>query len=226
MVQQPTLLPLIRGEWIPMSSEEFDAWVPDGMQAEWVDGKGIIFVSTSTLHGELVVFLVDLLRRYVLLFDLGRVFAAPVELRLPPRGERREPDVFVVLKSQLDRVHRMWVDGPAGLVAEFISEYTAREDLFVKLRSYAAAGVREYLLIDTREGKDGFEFYRLNADGQFDLVVPDAQGRYHSEVLPGFWLDPRWFRQDPLPTAEQLLLQVAPEAYRRYLLSLLEATKE
>src|SRR5215217_2444735 len=113
MVQQ-TLLPLVRGEWIPMTSEKFDAWVPEGMQAEWVDGKGIIFVSTSILHGELVDFFTELLRGFVRIFDLGRVFSAPIELRLPPHGERREPDVFVVLKSELGRVHRLWVEAPVG----------------------------------------------------------------------------------------------------------------
>lgn len=219
---QQTLLPLVRGEWIPMTSEEFDAWVPEGLQAEWVDGKGIIFVSTSTFHALLLGFFVDLLRGYVRLFDLGEVFSAPVELRLPPHGERREPDVFVVLKPDLGRVRRLWVDGPAAFAAEFTSEHSVREDRVVKLRSYATAGIREYPIIETREGRVGFEFNRLNVAGDYEVVEPDTQGRYHSEVLPGFWIDPRWFRQDPLPRAEQILLEIAPEAYRRYLLSLLE----
>jgi Uma2 family endonuclease len=226
MVQQTTLLPLVRGEWIPMTSDEFDAWVPDGMQAEWVDGKGIIFVSTSTLHGELVDFFTDLLRRYTLLFDLGRVFSAPIELRLPPHGERREPDVFVVLKSQLGRVRRLWVDGPAAFAAEFTSEHSVREDRIAKLRAYAAAGVREYPIIDAREGKDGFEFNRLNAAGDYEPVEPDARGRYHSEVLPGFWIDPRWFRQDPLPRVESLLLEIVPEAYEAWLLAEIRAQRQ
>jgi Uma2 family endonuclease len=225
MVQQ-TLLPLIRGEWIPMTSEEFDTWVPDGMQAEWVDGKGIIFVSTSTLHARLLGFFTDLLRRFVLLFDLGEVFSAPVELRLPPHGERREPDVFVVLKSDLGRVHRLWVDGPAAFAAEFTSEHSVREDRNVKLRSYATAGIREYPIIDAREGKDGFAFNRLTAAGNYEPVEPDAQGRCHSEVLPGFWIDPRWFRQDPLPRVESLLREIAPEAYEAWLLAEIRALRQ
>ncbi len=224
---QPTTLPqLVRGEWVPMTYEEFDTWVPDGLQAEWVDGRGIIFVSTSTLHGELVVFLTDLLRRYVLLFDLGRVFAAPVELRLPPGGERREPDIFVVLRSDLYRVQRMWVDGPAAFVVEFLSEHSVHEDRIVKLRTYAAAGVREYLIVDAREGEEGFEYYRLNAEGQYLPVQPDEHGRYHSTVLPGFWLHPSWFRQDPLPRPESLLLEIAPDAYGAWLLAEIQTRRQ
>jgi Uma2 family endonuclease len=224
MAPTSTLPPLVRGQWIPMTSEEFDAWVPDGMQAEWVDGKGMIFVSTSTLHGDLALFLADLLRRYVLLFNLGRVFAAPVELRLP-RGERREPDVFVVLTPDLGRVRRMWVDGPAGFVVEFVSEHSVREDRVVKLQAYAAAGVREYLIVDAREGRAGVDFYRRNAVGEYERIEPDAQGRFHSEVLPGFWLDPAWLRQDPLPVVEDLLLEIAPEAYERWLMERLRARR-
>ena len=223
---QQTLIPLVRGEWIPMTSEEFDAWVPEGLQAEWADGKGIIFVATSTLHALLLGFFTDLLRGYVRLFDLGEVFSAPVELRLPPNGERREPDVFVVLKSDLGRVRRLWVDGPAAFAAEFTSEHSVREDRFVKLRSYATAGIREYPIIDAREGKDGFEYNRLNDAGDYEPVEPDAQGRYHSEVLPGFWIDPRWFRQDPLPRVESLLLEIAPDAYEAWLLAKIRARRQ
>jgi Uma2 family endonuclease len=225
MVQQ-TLLPLIRDEWIPMTSEEFDAWVPDGMRAEWVDGKGIIFLAPSTLHARLLGLFSDLLRGFVRLFDLGVVYSAPVELRLPPHGERREPDVFVVLTSELGRVQRGWVDGPVGFAAEFTSEHSVREDRVAKLRSYATAGIREYPIFDAREGKDGFEFNRLNAAGDYELVEPDAQGRYHSEVLPGFWIDPRWFRQDPLPRVESLLLEIAPEAYEAWLLAEIQARRQ
>jgi Uma2 family endonuclease len=226
MVQQTTLPRLVRGEWVPITSEEFDAWVPDGMQAEWVDGKGIIFVSTSTLHGELAVFFTELLRHYLLLFDLGRVFAAPVELRLPSSGQRREPDIFVVLTPHLYRVKRMWVDGPADFVVEFVSEWTAREDRVVKFRAYAAAGVREYLLIDTREGKTGIEFYRLGDNGQYHALEPDAQGRFHSVVLPGFWFDASWFHLDPLPRTESLLLEIAPDAYERWFLAEIQARRQ
>lgn len=225
MVQQSTLPKLVRGEWVPMTCEEFLAWVPDGMQAEWVDGAGIIFASTSTLHGELVLFFTDLLRRYLLLFDLGRVFAAPVELRLPPRGERREPDIFGVLAQHADRILRRWVDGPADFVVEFVSEWSAREDRVVKLRVYALAGIPEYLIGDAREGQIGIEFYRLGDDGQYHLVGPDARGRFHSVVLPGFWFESRWFREEPLPEVDDLMLAIAPDAYEAWLLAKIGARR-
>ena len=32
----------------------------------------------------------------------------------------------------------------------------------------------------------------------------DGEGHYHSRVLPGFWLDPNWLWQDPLPDPDAL----------------------
>ena len=96
MVQQAALPPLVRGQWYPMSWEEFLAWSPDEGQSEWVDGKGIAYVSNSTLHGGRVGFLAELLRVYVRVFDLGEVFFDSILLRLPTRPSGRMPDVLVV----------------------------------------------------------------------------------------------------------------------------------
>jgi hypothetical protein len=34
MAQTLTLPPLVRGRWIPMTSEEFDAWISDDVRAK------------------------------------------------------------------------------------------------------------------------------------------------------------------------------------------------
>jgi hypothetical protein len=46
-------------------------------------------------------------------------------------------------------------------------------------------------------------------------VLPDAGGRYHSAVLPGFWIDPTWLREDPLPPVEDVMMEIAPDVYLR-----------
>ncbi len=47
MAQPSILPPPVRGEWIPMSWEEFLDWSPDEGQSEWVDGRGIAYVSNG-----------------------------------------------------------------------------------------------------------------------------------------------------------------------------------
>ncbi|MEA2583568.1 MAG: hypothetical protein QOF33_1653 [Thermomicrobiales bacterium] len=216
MAHQFTLPPLVRGERLPMTSDEFDAWVPDGMRAEWVDGKGMIFASTGTWHGLHTAFLGELVRRYCLLFDLGQTFLGPVEVRLPS-GARFVPAIFVVLTRDLERVHPKWVDGPPGFAIEFVSEHSVEHDRVTKLHAYEGAGVAEYLLIETVDRERDPEYHRVNEAGRYERVLPDDRGRYHSLVMPGFWFHPDWFRQEPLPDVERLLIRIAGDAYWRYL---------
>jgi Uma2 family endonuclease len=217
-----TLPPLVRGVWYPMTWEEFLDWCDEG-QSEWVDGKGIAYVSNSALHGRRVAFLAELLRQFVRVFDLGEVFSETMLVRLPTRPSGRMPDVFVIGR---DRVQDRWAEGPPLIGFEYLSEESVQRDLGEKRAEYERAGMREYPVIDARPGRRTFVYWRLDEAGQYQEVAPDAQGRYHSEVLPGFWLDPNWFWQDPLPDAEDLMLEIAPEAYEAWITAKLQARRE
>jgi Uma2 family endonuclease len=215
MAQPNPLPPLVRGEWIPMTYEEFLAWAPEGMRTEWTDGEGIVYVSASDRHQAVIELVLALLSSFVRLFGLGRVSFAPYAMRLRPGGPHREPDVMFVRSEHLDRWTRQRLHGPADLTVEVLSEDTASEDLGRKLAQYAALGVFEYVILDARPNRQEFQYLRLNAAHEYEPVAPDEQGRYHSAALPGFWLDPTWFRQDPLPNPLTLLKRISPEAWRR-----------
>lgn len=219
MAQPSVLPPLVRGEWVPMTYEEFLVWAPDGLRTEWTEGEGIVYVSTSDRHQDLIVFVVSLLERFVRLFGAGRVSIAPYPMVFQPGGPHREPDVLFVRTEHLDRWTGQRLHGPADLVFEMLSEDTAGEDRGRKREQYEALGVIEYVMIDARPGRQEFAYLRLDDAGRYQPVEPDADGRYHSAVLPGFWLDPAWFRQDPLPDVEDILLDIAPDAYWAWLLA-------
>jgi Uma2 family endonuclease len=214
MVQAAVLPPLVRGVWYPMTWEEFLEWSPDEGQSEWVDGKGIAYVSNSTLHGDRVGFLTDLLRVYVRVFKVGVVYSENILLRLPTRPSGRMPDVMVVSR---DRVRDRWVEGTALFAAEFLSEDSVQRDEVDKRAEFEGAGIPEYPIVDARPGQRRFQYLRLDETGHYQEVESDEQGHYHSVVLPSFWLDPNWFWEDPLPDPERLMMRIAPEAYWRYL---------
>jgi Uma2 family endonuclease len=226
MVQPSTLPPLVRGKWIPMTWQEFLDWSSDEGKFEWVDGRGIAYVSNSDPHVRITVFLTELLGLYLRVFGLGRLFVDQMLLRLPARPSGRMPDLFVLGHADKDRVHHQWVDGPALLAIEIVSEDSVDRDRREKRDEYEQAGIREYLILDARPGHDELTFFRLDAEGHFQPVEPDEQGRFHSEALPGFWFDPAWFRQDPPPDVERLMLRIAPVAYRGYLERLLAEPAE
>jgi Uma2 family endonuclease len=72
------------------------------------------------------------------------------------------------------------------------------------------AGIPEYWIVDPRPGLQRAEFLRIGNDGRYAEASLDDDGRYRSLVLPGFWLDPAWLWQDPLPDPDALRAIVAP----------------
>ena len=217
MVQSATLPPLVRGESIPITWEEFLVWSPGEGQSEWIDGEGIAYVSNSERHVGILVFLTELLGRYVRVFDLGRLFVDSMLLRLPARPSARMSDLFVVGRGDLNRVQHQWVDGPVLFAVEIVSEESAARDLVEKRAEYERAGIAEYLIVEARPGRQGMTFLHLDQDGRYQPAEPDADGHYHSAALPGFWLDPAWLDQNPHQRVERLMLRTAPDAYRQYM---------
>lgn len=215
MVQQAIAPPLVRGQWVPMSYEEFLAWAPEGMRTEWTDGEGIIYVSTSDRHQAIVLLVASTLETFVRLFSLGRVSFAPYPTKLWADGPHREPDLIFVAAGRLDGWTTTRFHGPPDFALEVLSEDTAGEDQDRKRRQYEAAGVQEYLMIDARPNRNEFVYLQLDTGGRYQAVAPDDQGRYHSLVLPDFWFDPAWFGQEPLPHPMALLRRVSPEGWRR-----------
>lgn len=67
---------------IPMSYDEFLVELPENIHAEWVDGEAIIFMPPTTRHQDIVIFLASLLHFFVDFSRLGKLLAAPVEMRL------------------------------------------------------------------------------------------------------------------------------------------------
>lgn len=212
MVQQASLPPVVVGQWVPMTFEEFLDWAPSKGQAEWVDGEGIIYVGSIPRHAQLQDFLHRLLGDFAEAHDLGQTLASNVVLRLPTRPSGREPDLMVVLAQHRDQIGERWVEGPVDLVVELVSDDSTTRDRRDKLREYEAEGVREYLVVDARLGKHGFDFYRLDETGRYEAVQPDAAGRYHSAVLPGFWIDPTWLRMEPLPKVAVVLARIEADS--------------
>jgi Uma2 family endonuclease len=194
-----------------MSYEEWLAWAPaQEVRSEWVDGEVIVFMPTTLRHGLIAGFVYRLLAAYVEFLDLGVVMES-IHMRLADAG--RVPDVLFVGHANRDRLTNQRLTGPADLVVEVISDDSVERDTVDRLAEYAAAGVPEHWLLDGRAGQEGARFFRL-VGGRFQEAFAEADGRYHSTVVTGFWLRPEWLRQDPLPNALTCLAAIAPDAVR------------
>lgn len=199
-VQTPTdKIGLHAEQHIPMSYEEFLALDGEHQHAEWEDGVAIIFMPATPQHQEIVTFLVALMRFFAQFFDLGRVLTAPVEMKVSPTSNAREPDILFVAKANLELINEKRLAGPADLVVEVISPESASRDRKKKLREYETAGVREYWVLDARPGRQVAQFWQLDAQGQYQPGKINEDGIYRSLVLKGFWLNVAWFSGVELP---------------------------
>ena len=212
MARPSATLPAPQEQPLAMTYEEWLAWADDSTQSEWVDGKVTVFMPPTIRHARIVRFLYLLLGMYLEPRDLGEVLAAPVEMRIVPGRSSREPDLLFVARDHRDRIADKRVEGPADLVVELISDDSVTRDRVDKFREYEAAGIPEYWLLDPRPRQQRADFYQLTGAGTYRPVSPDADGRYHSVVVPGFWLRPDWLWQDPLPAVWTCLAEIAPEA--------------
>ncbi|MCL4871086.1 MAG: Uma2 family endonuclease [Anaerolineae bacterium] len=182
---------------------------------EWVDGEIIYHMPARDEHQAISGFLYRLIWLFASLFGLGEVRYAPYEVKLWPNGPSREPDVFFVKQKHLDRLTSRRFVGAPDLVIEIVSQESVRRDRHDKLREYERAGVTEYWVIDSRAGRQLANFYRLQENGEYELIATEEDDRVDSVVLPGFWLNPAWVWQTDLPDALALIAQMSEDAAAR-----------
>jgi Uma2 family endonuclease len=175
-----------------MTYEEFLAWANEDVHAEWVDGEVIVHMPPKDPHQTLVEFLYQVIGFFVRVFDLGRLRVAPFELRLHPDGPAREPDLMYLSRAHLDRLMPERVAGAPDLIVEIVSDDSVHRDRVDKFDEFEAAAVPEFWVIDNRPHRRQAFFYQLGPSGHYQRIAPDADGAYHSAVLPGFWLRVNW----------------------------------
>lgn len=180
-----------------MTFEEFLEWSGEDTWAEWVDGEVHFLMSASLRHQLIMKFLLVILELFAKAQDAGTVLSPPFAMKIGPNLRGREPDILFVSKGNEARLQRNYLDGPADMVVEIVSPESRIRDTQTKLAEYEQGGVREYWLLDPDNRQA--TFYRLNAQHRFVEVALDADGRFHSEVLPCFWLEADWLWQELLP---------------------------
>jgi len=199
-----------------LTYEEFLAWADEDTLAEWVDGEAVMTSPASSTHQDIVGFLGATLRSYVQQGQLGVILTAPFQMRLQRTG--REPDLIFVATQHMNRLHNIYLDGPADLAVEVISPESISRDRGEKFYEYAQGGVPEYWLLDPMAC--WAEFYHLEGR-RYRLAFEGGEGEFRSQVVPGFWLRIEWLWQTPLPPTDAILLEIGGQAYARRQIALI-----
>ena len=173
--------------------EEFYALGEDS-DWEFVDGR-LVMSPSSDRHEDLFCFLLTLLSAFLDERGGAVVRGSRYPMRLDEHWSP-EPDLLVVRNEGLHRMKPQFLEGPADLVIEIVSEGDPRYELREKLPRYQEEGIPEIWLLDRfneavlayRKARDGYELTKLSA------------GRLESTVVPGFWINVEWLWRPKLPS--------------------------
>ena len=106
-------------------------------------------------------------------------------IRLDP-DNRVQPDAFLrYLVGQLKETSDDYLEGAPELAME-VAASSASVDMGSKMRAYRRNGVKEYIVWQVYENR--IDWFWLNADGEYEPLLPDARGVIESRVFPGLRL--------------------------------------
>jgi len=155
-----------------------------GRLVEYSDGFLEFPPMPTMAHQDMLQFLFELLKAYVVKHRLGKVYVAPVPVWLGSR-EYREPDVFYVSTPRVQEAQGTYPRG-ADLVIEVVSggREDRKRDLVKKRYDYAQAGIPEYWIVDPDEKV--IIVLRLEGDeyAEHGRFGPGETATSH--LLPGF----------------------------------------
>jgi Uma2 family endonuclease len=133
-----------QGHW---TYKDYAALSDDGHRYEIVDGVLYMAPSLNEWHQTTAGRLFRYLSTYIEDTGLGRVYIAPFDVELGPKTVV-QPDVFVILNANRNKITFSHIIGAPDLVVEVSSPGTVGYDREKKQRAYARAGVPEYWIAD------------------------------------------------------------------------------
>ncbi len=165
--------------------EDFLKSPDDGQRYELFDGEIFVSPTPSQRHQWASQLLNRRLDRYVESHGLGRVYVAPLDVRLD-HDVVLEPDIFFIRSgSSADDVTTTWIEGPPSLVVEILSKSTAARDLQRKRALYEQFSIEEYWIVDT--SKPAITALR-SIDGRYEPIT-QSSGHFTSQAVPGLEID-------------------------------------
>ncbi len=172
-----------------MSYEDFLDFCDEDTLAEWVNGKIEWYSPASNTHQSLARWLTSVMHIYVETKKAGIVIPAPFQMKTGRDLPGREPDIIFLGNENLDMLKETYLDGPADLAIEIVSEESLLRDRGEKFAEYEIGGVKEYWIIDPDLKRA--DFFVLKGE-RYERCVEDERGVYRSEVIQGFGIKVAW----------------------------------
>lgn len=158
----------------------------DDQRYEIIDGQLLMAPAPDTSHQDWLGDLYSLLRSFVKMHKLGRLFFAPVDVVLDEENTV-QPDLVFVSAKNAGIIQPRAIFGTPDLLVEVVSPSSDRRDRSQKMRLYARFGVKEYWIGDA--AKRSLEIFTLK-ESRYELhCAAEEKGKLSSLVLTGLKFD-------------------------------------
>ncbi|MEA2510561.1 MAG: hypothetical protein QOJ59_48 [Thermomicrobiales bacterium] len=173
----------------PLTYDDLVTLPDDGTRCEPIGGEIYALPSPNLFHQLASGIPFGLFRDFVLVRQLGLVFAAPHDVRFDPRNIVQPHIVFLSREKRrlMRKGNVKLIDGAPDLLIEIFSPSNRGHDFIKKASQYATFGVREYWIIDAEAETTDVQVPR---DRVFVPLIAE-DGIVRSEVLPGFQVNPK-----------------------------------
>jgi Uma2 family endonuclease len=187
-----------------VTEEMFDHLVDEDTKAELFDGVMIVHSPATPQHDDIGGFIRALMRFFAELKKLGKVLGPDSLVRLKS-GRKFAPDAYFIDQRRVPRrLPPKQFNGAPDLALEVLSPSNWEYDLEDKRRAYREAGVREIWLVDPGNQRVIVDRKR----GKSYSTITLTEGRVHSSVITGFWIEAGWLWAEPMPAAIECLHQI------------------
>jgi Uma2 family endonuclease len=179
-------------DWVPGPNQgdwtynQYIALPDDGKRYEIANGILLLAPSSTGSHQDTVGEVFFHLRSHVKLPGLGLVSQAPSVVELSSK-DVFQPDIFVVMNVNLDRVQEKKFVGAPDLVVEVASPGTVAFDRLTKYDAYERTGVPEYWIVNLE--RQTVEVFVLEGGKFQSLGVFHGDQRVPSRLIS--WLSVR-----------------------------------
>jgi len=157
--------------------------LPEGAPYQLIGGSLIMTPAPDVYHQEISGRIEFQLREYVMKNDIGKVYDAPIDVRLS-ETDVYQPDIIFILHKNKSIIGRKEIEGPPDMIIEILSPATAYYDLREKYKVYEKCGVSEYWIADPKQKK--IEVYE-NKNNKYCLIdEAEESGSVSSKIIEGF----------------------------------------
>ena len=143
--------------------------LPDERRVELIDGVIYDMASPNLIHQTIAMEICVRLREYIQK-KKGNCIpgVAPLDVQLDCDNKTMvQPDVYVLCEKRKILDGRIF--GAPDFAVEVLSPSTAKKDTGIKATKYAAAGVREYWIVDPK--RERVMVYILNDEGYYEITL-------------------------------------------------------